>query len=181
MTQAAHGRGRRYFLSANFVGLGNAPSVSSALPYRPASIIHDWLAVGTIRNAIFYARTGIDMSKKPKVLVVDNEMDSLAKIYINLLLKDFRVEATNVADEIIPRIKRFKPNAVIINNELPGFDAFQVCAAVKEHNLPVILLIEKTSPATAQLDSCRADEVVYKPVDVNDLAQIILRLVTTHQ
>ncbi|MGZ3838084.1 MAG: hypothetical protein ACXVMS_14445 [Flavisolibacter sp.] len=55
------------------------------------------------------------MSKKARVLVVDSDLHILSKIYLSLIHKDYKVEATNDPQEIMARIERFKPRLVILN------------------------------------------------------------------
>ena len=119
----------------------------------------------------------MNMNKKGRILIVDNELNVLSETYSKLLLENFDVEATMDADEIIPRTLRFKPELIIVNNELPGFDGSAICNMAKEQfSIPIILLKEGYSNPSAKIDGCSADEVVYKPINHNQLLNIIYRL-----
>jgi len=112
------------------------------------------------------------MSKK--VLVFDNEKEELSKIQRGFLYKDFDVEVTMNAEEIISRSERMKPDIVILNSNVPGFDAFEVCELIKKSmDIPIILLLDKNSDSTGKIDDCTADAIVYKPVDFPHLIQSI--------
>lgn len=118
----------------------------------------------------------------PKILVVDDDLDTLAKIYIELLLKNFIVEVTNDAQEITERAMRFEPDLLILNNDLPGLDAHEVCTKLKrQQNIPIILLVDKNSGETTKIDSCTADAVYTKPIDIKELKKIITSLMVTTQ
>ncbi len=66
-----------------------------------------------------------------KILLVD-ELSTLSNIYVDLLLKDYVVEASNRPSEIIPRAQRFYPDPVIVNSDLPGFGAHEFCMNIKK-------------------------------------------------
>ena len=57
------------------------------------------------------------MIVKTKILVVDQDIDSLSKIYLNLLHRNYKVEACNNGNEVTERLKRLKPSILIIDRE----------------------------------------------------------------
>ena len=117
------------------------------------------------------------MNKKGRILIVDNELNVLSETYSKLLLENFDVEATMDADEIIPRTLRFRPELIIVNNEIPGFDGSAICSITKARfTIPIIHMKEGNSSPSAKIDGCSADEVLFKPVDHNQLLNIIYRL-----
>ncbi|MDB5253540.1 MAG: hypothetical protein JWP27_2709 [Flaviaesturariibacter sp.] len=120
------------------------------------------------------------MSQKRKILLFDDEMDSLSKIYISLLLKDFVVEATTDPEELAHRSRRFRPDLAIVNNEVPGFDGHEVCTLLKrEMNKPIILLAGAHDPITINIDHCSADAILTKPVHLPGLIDTIKQLLAT--
>ena len=119
---------------------------------------------------------------KLKILVFDDELSEIGKLYIGLLLKDFIVEATTDPTEITSRVERMQPNIVVVNHDAEGFNPSEVCAVVKTAmNIPIILLLEKNSAATMNIDGCSADDAVFKPVDVSELVQKIKNLAIMNQ
>ena len=114
---------------------------------------------------------------KIRVLVFDDEISEIGKLFIGLLDEKFLVEVTMNPQEIVSRFKRMRPNVVIVNHDVAEFNATEVCKTVKEHsNIPIILLLHKDSPTTMEIDSCNADEVIFKPVNVQALAALIKHL-----
>ncbi len=112
--------------------------------------------------------------EKIKILVFDDELSEISKIYIGLLLKNYLVEATTDPGEIATRAERMKPDITIVNADVKGFDAHYVCKLVKkEMKIPIILLLEKDSATDLKIDSCDADEIIYKPVDIEELERKI--------
>jgi DNA-binding response OmpR family regulator len=122
------------------------------------------------------------MSQKHKILLFDDEMDSLSKVYISLLLKDFQVEATTDPNEILRRSRRFRPDLAIVNGDVPGFDGHEVCALLKsEMERPIILLVGPETTTTINIDHCAADAIITKPVDMPGLLQTVRQLLATYQ
>jgi len=66
--------------------------------------------------AAFYSMAKATKTRKQKVriLVVDENIDSLKKLYIGLLQMQFDVEASDQVNEIIQRINRFKPAVLLM-------------------------------------------------------------------
>lgn len=54
---------------------------------------------------------------RERILVVDTDLDNLSRIYLALIHRNFKVEASNKPDEIKDRIKRFKPSLIILNGK----------------------------------------------------------------
>jgi DNA-binding response OmpR family regulator len=112
-----------------------------------------------------------------KILVLD-ELKSLGSIFIDLLLKDYEVEASTDATEIVPRVTRFRPDLVIVNTNLPHFDPVEVCQVVKKTlDIPIILLIDKEEEITFSIDDCTADDVLMKPVGKKELLTSVKNLI----
>jgi DNA-binding response OmpR family regulator len=113
------------------------------------------------------------MSKKVKVLLADDELPSLTKMYIDLLLKNYEVEATHEAHEVIPRIRRFRPDVVIISASLLYLDAHDLCCAAKEQELSFILLVSGPGAAPCTIGNCTASDTLQRPVDLRQLERKI--------
>ncbi len=110
-----------------------------------------------------------DMSQL-KILIFDDELSGLGRLYLNLMELDFAVEITIDPAEIISRFKRLNPGVVVVNQDATGFNAVEICKVIKqESQVPIILLLDKNSASTIAIDGCKADEIIYKPVDLNEL------------
>ena len=76
------------------------------------------------------------MAARTKILVVDSDLDSLSRVYLALVHRNYKVEATDKHEETIERIKRLKPSVVILGKH-------EFFSLNKELKVPVILLLEK--------------------------------------
>jgi DNA-binding response OmpR family regulator len=54
---------------------------------------------------------------REKILVVDDDLHHLSKIYLALIHRQFKAEACNNPEEIPARLKRFKPAVIILDSE----------------------------------------------------------------
>lgn len=106
------------------------------------------------------------MENKVRVLVVDDEISSLSKMYINLLLKNYEVEATQQAAEVLPRIQRFQPDVVIISHTMPDLDAHALCCAAKELNLSLIVVVNEHRDTLPKIGNCTATGTLTRPIDL---------------
>lgn len=123
------------------------------------------------------------MSGTYKILVADNDMQRLADVYSKLVLQQYNVEVTVDWDEVLNRVKKFAPDLIIIKSEIPNFDGTLLCKSIKTNcHIPIILLVDKTSPSILQINSCKADAFIEKPVDSAQLVQMVEQFrMSSHQ
>src|SRR5690242_14164513 len=76
------------------------------------------------------------MHSKTKILIVDPDIDSLSKVYLALLHRNYKVEACDCEKEVQPRLKRFKPDILIIHEQF-------YWDVEKKLKIPVIVLLEE--------------------------------------
>ena len=111
-----------------------------------------------------------------RILVVD-ETSSLSKVYFDLLHENYLVEASNDPSEIVPRAQRTNPHLIIVNSDLPEFDAHEFCTSIKSKmKMPVLLLLDVHSSRTIKIDSCSADEIITKPFQKEHFLQRVEKL-----
>ena len=103
---------------------------------------------------------------REKVLVVDQDLTSLSRIYLALIHRKFKAEACNNPEEIPARLKRFRPSVIIL--ELNEYNHIN-----KKLKIPAIVLLENSG--TAQLYD--GDISLKKPVHVDELMEAVEKLV----
>jgi hypothetical protein len=57
------------------------------------------------------------MATRTKILVVDSDLDTLSRIYLALVHRNYKTEASDKDEEIPERIKRLKPALVILGKK----------------------------------------------------------------
>ena len=108
------------------------------------------------------------MAIRAKVLVICNDLEQLSKIYLALIHRNFKAEASDKWEEVPERIKRFKPAVLII-----AYDLYVMVEA--QLKMPAVVMTEKGSG----LGSTPGSEVQYieKPFNMDALVRLTERLV----
>ncbi len=108
------------------------------------------------------------------VLIVDDEPMARTLLRLMLVRAGFNVsEAENGADALA-KVKKNRPDIVLLDVMMPGMDGFMVCESIRGHegmaDLPIIMLSAKTD-----LDSINrglrlgATKYLTKPISPEDL------------
>lgn len=126
--------------------------------------------------------TSVDSSEKPHVLLIScNEIDQ--ELIVNLLsLKGIECSVVSSLSSALTEVTDKSHNIVMIDFDLPddnGENVLQnICAATP--NLPVIALVASGAETDAEIAlAVGATEVVFKPVNVKLLADLIPELTRT--
>lgn len=107
------------------------------------------------------------MATRTKILVVDNDLDTLSRIYLALVHKNYKVEASDKKEEIAERVKRLKPALLVLGrNEYLYFQ--------DKLKTPCITLLD-----LSEIDLQVPDDVIIlrKPVALDQLIQKIEEIV----
>ncbi|HSB80326.1 MAG TPA: response regulator, partial [Candidatus Methylomirabilis sp.] len=78
------------------------------------------------------------------ILVIDDQPFFLTMLQNILQAKGYRVVVANGGDEGLAQARQHKPDAILLDVEMPGKDGFTVCQALKQDealkHIPVIIL-----------------------------------------
>jgi two-component system KDP operon response regulator KdpE len=110
-------------------------------------------------------------SRKPIILVVDDELQILRVLRASLPLWGYQVRTAQGGAEALDEIAKEMPDLIILDLAMPGMSGLDVCRRVREYSpVPVIVLSAKGSEAdkVAALD-IGADDYVTKPFAMNEL------------
>lgn len=107
------------------------------------------------------------MATKTRVLVVDSDLDNLSKIYLGLIHRNYKPEASDNTEEIPERVKRMKPAVIIIGNK-------EYLLPLQKMKIPIILLIDKDTCTKGLTDELT---LLQKPVSLDTLVHTIESLV----
>jgi PleD family two-component response regulator len=102
------------------------------------------------------------MPKKARVLVVDSDLHTLSKIYLSLIHRNYKVEATDNAQEITARVDRFKPRLVILRSSTKNLTQ-EVYEELARKRLNVLLIADENEVIPVEW---RKLEVIQMPPDV---------------
>jgi two-component system KDP operon response regulator KdpE len=111
------------------------------------------------------------MSKKARILVVDDEPRYAWAIRINLEARDYEVLTADTGSSAIELAASEEPDLIVLDIRLPDLDGFEVCRQIREFStVPVIMLtaLAQDADIVKGLDA-GADDYVTKPFSVEEL------------
>ncbi len=115
------------------------------------------------------------MSRKPLILVVDDESRMRRFVRMNLEAEGFDVIEAENAERALLKVRDEMPDLVLLDVAMPGMDGFEALQRIREiSNAPVIMLTVKDE----EEDKIRgldlgADDYVTKPFSPRELASRI--------
>lgn len=121
-------------------------------------------------------------SKNQKsILVVDDEPDILEIISYNLIKAGYTVNTASNGKEALSKLKKKKPDLIIIDVMMPELDGIETCTQVrekKEYKDIVVVFLSARSEEFSQLAAYEAgaDDYVVKPVKPKILVSKIAAL-----
>ncbi len=121
-----------------------------------------------------------------RVLVVDDEMDTLRLLRTVLQIGGFEPITTLNSLEALDLAEREKPDVVLLDIMMPELDGFILCRMMRQNpvtqDLPIIFV---TAYQSLDLEERRleagADLVVHKPVSVDSLVGAIRKVLDTRR
>lgn len=82
--------------------------------------------------------------RKKRVFIADDNFDLLKCLKEYLSAEGFEVYTSDVAREVIPAIKSFKPDIILLDVLMPNIDGFEICALLnndpRTKGIPIIII-----------------------------------------
>jgi len=105
-----------------------------------------------------------------KILIVDDETDSIMMVQMQLEANGYEVIAANNGEEGLEKVKNEKPDLIILDVMMPKMNGYQVCAILKYYahynKIPIILITGKAQHEFRELGQrVGADDFITKPFD----------------
>ena len=119
---------------------------------------------------------------KPRILVVDDELDLVSVLRMGLEIQGFEVLEAMDGEEGLRRARQDHPDLMVLDLMLPKMDGYKVCRALKFderfRHLPIIILSARSGDQDKRLAlDMGADLFMTKPYEMNELvAKIRLKL-----
>jgi len=90
---------------------------------------------------------------RKKILVVDDELEFLNMIKLRLEANDYEVMVASDGKEALDKIKKHKPDAVLLDILLPGMNGLEVLKKIRSDNkkLPVFIITAFSSAERFEL------------------------------
>jgi DNA-binding response OmpR family regulator len=119
------------------------------------------------------------------ILIADDDPDILETLTFRLEQRGYRVIQTHDGEEAMELFRTSSPDLVVLDVMMPKENGYRVARMIKEdttfRKIPVILLTARNLEAYPErekmfMDFSHADEVVYKPFEMERLLESIIRL-----
>jgi DNA-binding response OmpR family regulator len=111
---------------------------------------------------------------KPRILIVDDELDLVSVLRMGLEIEGFEVIEAMDGEEGLRRARQDRPDLVVLDLMLPKMDGYKVCRALKFderfRSIPIIILSARSGDADRRLAlDMGADQFITKPYEMSDL------------
>ncbi len=117
---------------------------------------------------------------KKKVLVVDDEPDTLELVKLVLESGGFEAVLANNGLEALTQIENEKPDLVLLDIMMPDMDGWDVFRKIKERNsnIPIAILTAKAQniDKLLGLHVLKADDYITKPFGKNELISKVKKM-----
>jgi DNA-binding response OmpR family regulator len=116
-----------------------------------------------------------------KILVLDDNQDILEIVHETLTYENFEVQSITKSAEVIPAMKIFNPDLVILDYRVSGANGGEICRQIKsdpEFNTVPVIIFSAYINKTNELFDYGCDAIINKPFDLNELVEKVNSLVT---
>jgi len=122
------------------------------------------------------------VSKKSKILIVDDDPIALETMAAILEIRDYEILMALSGLEGISKARNEKPDLIIMDVMMPGLDGFAACKMIRENEeikgIPVILLTGKGMVGDVEKGfASGASDYLVKPIDWDKLLLKIKKLI----
>lgn len=122
------------------------------------------------------------MEVKKKVLVIDDDADTLDVMEQALIYEGFVVKTSNTADDLPALISSYNPDVLMIDYLLNGINGGEICHQVKTKpetcELPVII-VSAYPRVLLSLGDYGCDKFIAKPFDLDNLVGSIKNVLSS--
>lgn len=120
------------------------------------------------------------MSEK-KVLIVDDDIDILEVMNLLFEFSGYQTKTLPDAEYTYKFVDEFKPDAIILDVMLSGYDGREICRQLKSTDrtkkIPIIM-ISAHPDAAKSTKQAGADDFLAKPFDIHELMEKVDQLVS---
>lgn len=121
------------------------------------------------------------LSKKPVILIADDEDDVLVLLERCFVLQDWEIIIARDGIDCISKAEYHRPDLIVLDIIMPCLDGYHACHFLKKHpalkQIPIVMLTAKTEPFQQEKgEMVGADAYFCKPCDMNILIERIKTL-----
>ncbi len=123
------------------------------------------------------------MGPKPRILMVDDEVDYLTLLKLKLVNEGFDITAVDSAEDALAVVGKDTPDLIVSDVLMPGMDGIEMFRKIRESNAPYmdtpLIFISGKDDAQVKVDALHlgAEDFLVKPVDLKVLAARIRNII----
>ncbi len=118
-----------------------------------------------------------------RILIVEDNNDVLWVVKIVLKRYGFKVMAIPRGEDVMPKMRTFRPHLILLDVVLSGISGVDVCNEIKSNEktkeIPIIMFSAHANMNDI-LKLSKPDDFIAKPFDVNELVKKIKYQIETH-
>jgi CheY-like chemotaxis protein len=115
------------------------------------------------------------------ILVVEDNNDLLLLFRLVLESAGYKVTTVDNGQDALDSIEKVQPQLILMDVMMPKISGLEVARQIKEElsyqGLPILLVSGVDHLKQEQLDNSKADDILYKPFDLNDLILRVAELI----
>jgi DNA-binding response OmpR family regulator len=115
-----------------------------------------------------------------RVLVLDDNQDILEIVHEALSYEQFEVKSVSESNLVMPLVKEFNPDLVILDYRVAGENGGEICMQIKSHpefnDIPVIIFSAYIN-RDEEILAYGCDAVINKPFDLVELIEKVNNLI----
>ncbi len=120
-------------------------------------------------------------SKKPRILIIDDEEDFVAEMVMRLESEGCRVRAALDAAAGLKKVKTFHPDLVFLDVLMPDANGWEICRKLRNDSETKQILIVMTTglpPSEVQpsIENFGANFLLKKPFEEKELKNLLARI-----
>ena len=118
---------------------------------------------------------------KKTIMVVDDEPNILKVVGDILKQEGYRVMPAASGQDALDRLKKSKPDLILLDIMMPGMDGWDVIEKIKSNketeNIRVIFLTAKTDPISKSMGLLASADYITKPFENKDLVRRVKNVI----
>jgi signal transduction histidine kinase len=116
------------------------------------------------------------MAYRPKILVVDDDADTVELLTKRLNAEGYQTFDAYDGEQALKKVDRYGPDVIILDIKMPKIDGYEVCRRLKASEdtriIPIIMLTVKAKvPDKVKGLDIGADDYIPKPFDYRELSR----------
>ncbi|MBD1364517.1 response regulator [Mucilaginibacter sp. ZT4R22] len=116
-----------------------------------------------------------------KILLLDDNLDIVQIVEEVLAYDNYDVKSVVTSAGFLPLAEQFQPDLIILDYRLSDGNGGEICQTIKAHpqflHIPVVIFSAYTQPGL-DLKVYGCDAVISKPFDLEDLLEVVKRLLS---